>query len=221
MLGHCKVLFERQDPMKIFITSGNTWVRIDPVRVVTNTFTGETGLALANFLSENNLNIKLASSNEYLTALKANSKFSIDHYKYFEELDAVIKKNIHEFQPDVIIHAAAVSDYRPINESPVKIKSKLDEIDMGKWIPTKKLIKAIRNEYGFTKKLIQFKLETVTTDEELIAVAHKSMLENQSDLCIANRYNALEDVIIVSHEQNKKIKRTELPNHLLKWIQNA
>ena len=204
--------------MKIFITSGNTWVRIDPVRVVTNIFTGETGLNIANYLCEKKEDVILAGSNTYLFQLKGNPQIKYRLFQYFEDLDLVIKNTITQDKPDVIIHAAAVSDYRPKLEHPTKIKSNADEIDLGQWVPTKKLIKAIRNEYNFKGRLVQFKLETVENDEQLIQIAKKSMMTNQSDLCIANRMNAMEDVIAVSKNNIQKMKRKDLYSFLHEWI---
>lgn len=207
--------------MKIFITSGNTWVRIDPVRVVTNIFTGETGLNIANFLCDKNEDIILAGSNTYLFQLKGNPKIKYKLFQYFEDLDVVIKNTIEQDKPDVIIHAAAVSDYRPKLEHSIKIKSNADEIDLGKWVPTKKLIKSMRDEYHFNGRLVQFKLETVENDELLINIAKKSMATNRSDLCIANRMNAFEDVIVVSKNGFQKMKRKDLYAYLYEWIKNG
>lgn len=207
--------------MKIFITSGNTWVRIDPVRVVTNIFTGETGLNIANFLCEKKEDVILAGSNTYLFQLKGNPNINYKLFQYIEDLDSIIKNTILQDQPDVIIHAAAVSDYRPKSEHPTKIKSNSDEIDLGKWIPTKKLIKAMRDEYQFKGRLVQFKLETVENDEQLIAIAKKSMQTNHSDLCIANRMNAMEDVVAVSKNSNQKMKRKDLYAFLYEWIRKG
>ena len=36
---------------KILITAGPTWVRLDDVRVITNVFTGKSGVALAESLA--------------------------------------------------------------------------------------------------------------------------------------------------------------------------
>ena len=206
--------------MKIFITSGNTWVKIDPVRVVTNIFTGETGLNIANYLCEKKEDIVLAGSNSSLFQLKGNPKIEYRLFQYFEDLDLIIKNTITQYNPDVIIHAAAVSDYRPLTEHPTKIKSNSEEIDLGKWVPTKKLIRAMRQEYQFKGRLIQFKLETVENDEQLILLAQKSMQANQSDLCIANRLNDMENVIAVSNDVSKKMKRVDLYPYLHKWIIN-
>ena len=204
--------------MKIFITSGNTWVRIDPVRVVTNIFTGETGLNIANYLCDKKEEVILAGSNTFLFQLKGNTNIKYKLFQYFEDLDTVIKTTILQEKPDVIIHAAAVSDYRPKPEHPTKIKSNINEIDLGHWVPTKKLIHSIRKEYHFKGRLVQFKLETVDSDEQLITIAQKSMKTNQSDLCIANRMNAMEDVIAVYQDGVQKMKRTELYAYLHQWI---
>jgi len=204
--------------MKIFITSGNTWVRIDPVRVVTNVFTGETGLKIANYFCEKKEDVILAGSNPYLFQLKGNPQIKFKLFQYFEDLDAVIKTTILQEMPDVIIHAAAVSDYRPKLEHSTKIKSNTDEIDLGKWVPTKKLIHSIRKEYNYVGKLVQFKLETVPTDDQLIEIATRSMQANQANLCIANRMNAMEDVIAIFEGGFQKMKRSELYAFLYQWV---
>ncbi len=38
--------------MKVLVTAGSTWTKIDDVRIITNRFTGKTGLGLAQGLKK-------------------------------------------------------------------------------------------------------------------------------------------------------------------------
>ena len=94
--------------MKILITSGATREPIDKVRFITNMSTGRTGAALAEVLSS------LGNDVTYLHgegAAVPKAKVCIENFKDFRDLDEKLKRNLSGQKIDVVIHAAAVSDY--------------------------------------------------------------------------------------------------------------
>ena len=66
---------------------------------------------------------------------------------------------------DIVIHAAAVSDYRLKNEFPVKLKSGLKGLQL-ELSPTKKIIRFIK-KWNPSVFLVGFKLETEITMDSL------------------------------------------------------
>lgn len=95
--------------LRLLITSGGTAEPIDSVRVLTNTSSGRTGALLAGYF---------ARRGHEVTLLRAASSSSVDTpvhaeetYTTFADLDAALTRQLGAQDFDVVIHAAAVSDY--------------------------------------------------------------------------------------------------------------
>lgn len=170
--------------MKILITAGATWVKVDAVRILTNRFTGKTGLYLAKEFKKNGHKVKLLVNSHCLDEIRDRQVIT---YQYFDEFKKAINKLLKQEHFDVIIHTAAVSDYKLKNPKSGKIASGKKQITL-KLVPAPKIIKSIRS---LAKKslLIQFKLETKR--EGLIEAAYASLKSNKSDYVVAN---ALDDL---------------------------
>ena len=94
--------------MKILITAGGTNEPIDQVRVLTNRSTGHTGAELARLL---------AARGHQLTLLRATTAEAVPEIKQllfdsFDGLDVTLQTLLAREKFNLIVHAAAVSDYR-------------------------------------------------------------------------------------------------------------
>ena len=89
-----------------------------------------------------------------------------------------------DLPPDVVILAAAVSDYGVENPVDGKIRSKGDlDIHL---TPLPKLISSVRNKLGNDKKLVGFKLLVDSTNEQLQEAVMKSVKDNKCDMVVGN-----------------------------------
>ena len=170
--------------MKVLITAGATWIKIDDIRVITNSFTGKTGLYLAKALKKKGHKVTLLANPHCLGPIKSLKTYS---YRYFEDFKMLISKLLKGQCYDAIVHTAAVSDYRVKKPYPGKVVSGKKSLTL-KLEPTEKIIKRIRR-LASKSLLIQFKLEP--KQRGIINKAYKSLRENRSDFVIAN---ALEDL---------------------------
>ena len=170
--------------MKILITAGATWVRLDAVRILTNHFSGATGLYLAKDLKKKGHSVTLLVNPHCLEPIKGLKYF---HYHYFAEFKDKVIKLLKNRKYDVIIHTAAVSDYKLKTVYKGKISSGRKSLSL-KLIPTEKIINKIRR---LAKKaiLVQFKLEA--KNKGIINKAYQSLKANKSDFVVAN---SLEDI---------------------------
>ena len=165
--------------MKILVTAGATWVKVDEVRILTNRFTGRTGLYLAKGLKRKGHSVTLLINPHCVGKIKG---MKTHYYHYFDdfkrEVASLLKKNSY----DAIVHTAAISDYKLKKTYKDKIPSKKKSLNF-QLIPTQKIIKTIRKS---AKKalLIQFKLEA--KKKGLLASAYESLKSNKSDLVVAN-----------------------------------
>ena len=170
--------------MKILVTAGATWVKIDDVRILTNRFTGKTGLYLASELKKKGHSVTLVINPHCVGKVKGLKTIYYHHFKEFKErLSSALKNNKY----DAVIHTAAVSDYKIKNTFRGKIPSRKKSLTLS-LVPTEKVIKMIRR-LAKNAVLIQFKLQPGR--RTIIEKAYKSLKENRSDFAVAN---ALEDV---------------------------
>ena len=165
---------------KVLITAGPTIEYVDPVRVITNQSTGKTGVLLASKFVSAGAKVTLIYGSGKESPPKGVKLAKVETGK--EMYNAVIKEMKHKF--DIVILAAAVSDYTPEKQSTTKIKSGYNEIIV-KLKRAPKIIDQIkkiqRNVF-----LVGFKAETNLPREKLISEARKKLKESNADLIIAN-----------------------------------
>lgn len=170
--------------MKILITAGATWIKIDAIRILTSIFTGKTGLYLAKEFSKKGHSVTLIINPHCLDKIRG---LRVIPFKYFEDFKKRLVKELKKNRYEAIIHSAAVSDYELKKAFSGKISSGKKELTL-QLVPTEKIIKLIR-KLAPRSCLIQFKLET--NKKGLIKKAYRSLKENRSDFVVAN---ALEDL---------------------------
>ena len=165
---------------KILMTAGPTIEQIDPIRAITNLSSGKTGVSLAK---------ELVSAGAKVTFVygpgseKPPKGAKIINVMTSKEMYNSVKKELKN-KFDVVIMAAAISDYIPTNPSKKKIKSSKSSIT----INLKKSPKIIDEVKKLQKDviLIGFKAETNVTNAQLIKSAKRKLKESSSDLIIAN-----------------------------------
>jgi len=119
ILEEAAQLFSRQDlsALRFLITAGPTIEPIDPVRFLTNFSSGKMGYALARSARRRGADVILISGP---TGLRAPLHVQLISVSSAEEMKAAVFE--HREHCDVIIKAAAVSDYRPVEKAKHKMK---------------------------------------------------------------------------------------------------
>ena len=169
--------------MKVLITSGPTWVKLDEVRIISNQSTGEMGRLIAKVFEENGAKVTLIEG-PVREAYKT-KRVKILKYSFFEELTKTLKQECRK-QYDVVIHAAAVSDFKPASFFKGKISSK-SAVNL-KLIPTEKIINLIKKLSPKTI-LIGFKLEPNISINNIKRITKSLFQESHCDLVVANSIN--------------------------------
>jgi len=192
---------------KILITAGSTLVPIDSVRVISNTATGKTGVLLAEKLQSLGARVTLLLGGAEPCCL--DKKIRLIRFMFFDELKRMILKELKEKKYNIVIHSAAVSDYRPLKSYNYKVKSarKIWRLNL---VPTPKLINLIK-KVDRALFLVGFKFEPKAPRKILIDKARRLMCRAKLDLTIANtidmnRYQAyiVGQNKIQGHIRNKK-----------------
>lgn len=161
------------------ITAGPTYEAIDPVRYIGNRSTGTMGIALAE---------ELASRGAYVRLVIGPSEVQIPYYietirviSASEMYEASLKYMSHS---DIIIMAAAVSDYTPEKPATEKIKKEENKLSLT-LIKTKDILSTAGKLKADHQTLVGFALETNNERENAL----KKLTQKNADLIILNSLN--------------------------------
>ena len=165
---------------KVLMTAGPTIEKIDPIRVITNHSTGKTGVLLASELVSAGAKVTLVYGPGIAEPPKG---AKIIHVETVTEMFRAVKKQMKK-KFDIVILAAAASDYIPKNQYPKKIKSTKNSLT----IELKKAPKIIDHIKKLQKDvfLIGFKAETDISKKELVIRAKQKLRDSKADIIIAN-----------------------------------
>jgi len=165
---------------KVLMTAGPTIEYIDPIRVITNQSSGKTGILLASELISSGAKVTLIYGPGIEKPPKGAKIINVSTSN--EMFNAV--KNEMKRKYDIVIMAAAISDYTPEKPSKNKIKSNNNKIRIS-LKKTPKIIDYIK-KYRKNVFLVGFKAETNISKKDLIKLANKKMMESSADMIVAN-----------------------------------
>jgi len=179
IVEQAEILLSPQDlsGLKILVTAGATIEPIDPVRYITNRSSGKMGYAIARAAKYRGASVTLVSGP---TALTSPYGVTLCSVSTAEDMKQAVFENRQDC--DIIIKAAAVSDYRPRETARQKIKKGSDSLSL-------ELIKNpdILAQLGAAKEespciLVGFAAET----EALLSNAKKKLEAKNLDMIVAN-----------------------------------
>lgn len=182
--------------MRVLITCGATWTPIDDVRVISNISTGEMGHLIAEAFVLKNAKVTVIEGP--VTHTLADKKITIIKYRFFDELQRVLKAELLK-KYDLIIHAAAVSDFKVRGASTSKISSK-KAINL-KLVATRKLINDIK-KLSPGSFLVGFKLESKLDPKNIFKSVKTLFTQSGCDLVVANSLTGGYQGFIVNADGN-------------------
>lgn len=121
------MLYDKKDMKgkKVLVTAGPTCAHIDPVRYITNRSSGKMGYSIAEEARDRGAEVTLVSGPTQLEA-----PFGVKYVKVDTNKD-MLESVLAEFSSqDIVIKAAAVSDYKPKMYSNEKIKKLNDGLSI-------------------------------------------------------------------------------------------
>ncbi|MBI2655298.1 bifunctional phosphopantothenoylcysteine decarboxylase/phosphopantothenate--cysteine ligase CoaBC [Candidatus Woesearchaeota archaeon] len=163
---------------KILVTSGATFEEIDPVRVITNRSSGKMGNAIAEQAYLRGADVLLLRGHN-----STEPHYNINEEKFTTVNDLFNKIKKYLKNTDIIIHAAAVSDFEVNNKEDKKIKSR-QELHL-ELAPTTKILENLKklNKRIF---LMGFKAEYNFSKDGLTNSAYNLLKSANADLIVAN-----------------------------------
>lgn len=160
---------------RVLVTAGPTWSLIDPVRFITNRSSGKMGYAIAEEARDRGAEVTLVSGP---TSLKAPFGINTINITTNEEmLNEVLE---HFNSQDIVIKAAAVADYKPVEYSQNKIKKASDELVLN-FAKDTDILKKL-GEIKQNQVLIGFAAES----NDLISNAESKLKKKNLDYIVAN-----------------------------------
>jgi len=167
--------------IRVLITCGATWIPIDDVRVISNVSSGEMGHLIAQAFSQKSAKVTMIEGP--VTHTLTGNKVKIIKYRYFEELAHALKAELGK-KYHIIIHAAAVSDFKVKASAKSKISSGKD-LTL-RLAPTRKLINDIKR-MSPESFLVGFKLESKLNPKDILKTVKPLFVQAGCDLVVANK----------------------------------
>lgn len=158
----------------ILVTAGPTRETIDPARFISNMSSGKMGYAIAGAVRKRGGKVIMISGP---TSLKPPSGIDCTYVTTSEEMYQSVMNRLAE--ADVVIMAAAVSDFRPVKKSDTKIK-KGESLTLN-LVKTTDILSEIGRKRG-RQFIVGFAAET----ENLIKNATLKLKSKHLDIIIAN-----------------------------------
>jgi phosphopantothenate-cysteine ligase/phosphopantothenoylcysteine decarboxylase/phosphopantothenate--cysteine ligase len=214
-------------------------------------FTGRTGARVALEAHRRGHTVTLLTSHpeavrDLAPTFAPAERWAVRRYRTFEDLKVAMEELVPGGPFDVLIHAAAVSDYAlagvyvPVAGTTFDPMSaawthgKMADVSAGKvkshhaelWLrltPTPKLADRVRQPWGFRGVFVKFKLEVGVTDDELRAVAQRSREQSDADLIVANSLEAKDLMAWIGDRagQWERVSRADLARRLVERIESC
>lgn len=168
---------------KVLITAGATHEKLDPVRFLGNSSSGKMGIALAECFYLQGADVHLVLGPTVLAP-----KFSGIHVTSVAsaaEMFTVVEQDFHS--ADIVVCAAAVADFTPLQTSDQKIKKEEGKQEIELVLVKTKDILAYCGHHKTTKQLVVgFALET----DNALVHANKKLVSKNADAIVLNSPSA-------------------------------
>ncbi|MCL2797567.1 MAG: bifunctional phosphopantothenoylcysteine decarboxylase/phosphopantothenate synthase [Firmicutes bacterium] len=227
----------------VLVTAGATREPIDPVRYITNRSSGKMGIAIAEAAARRGARVILVhgeikvDSGQWTVDRKedenpiepstvnrqpptfSESRITAVKVETTDEMCRAVMQYLPE--SDIVIKAAAPSDYKVVAQSPQKIKSENLTLNLVKNVDIAAEVGRIKGD----KKLVVFAAET----EDLIKNAQQKLKNKNADLIVANDITkegagfSVDTNIVTLISRKKSVSYDKMPkaavaNLILDWV---
>ena len=179
-------LLSRNGPLQgkhVLVTAGGTQEPIDPVRFITNRSSSKQGYALSQAALDMGADVTLITAP---TCLSPPFGATVLRVHTAKEMHDAVMRNID--RADILIMAAAVADFKPVNQSGAKLKKKegVPEIKLEPTIDILQSVAKRKAEKNLSIFVVGFAAET----EDLEASAFDKLSQKKLDMIVANDVSA-------------------------------
>ena len=168
----------RRDELRglgVLVTAGPTVEDIDPVRFVSNRSSGRMGFRVAEAARDRGARVVLVSGP---TGLPDPPGVEVEHVRSAADMAAAVERRVDA--ADIVVMAAAVSDYRPVDVAAHKVKKQAGPLTI-ELARTADILAGLGERKG-ARFLVGFAAET----EDVLAHAREKLRRKRLDLIVAN-----------------------------------
>ena len=170
---------------RVLITTGPTREPIDPVRFITNRSSGKMGIALAREAFRRGAEVQLVHGP---VSVKVPMEVDCIPVETADEMGQAVVQAIFEAAtpPDIVIMAAAVADFRPVECASRKMK-KAERPETIPLAPTTDILLEVGRRRGAVRRpiLVGFAVETGEVDD-LLAEVRRKLTAKSADMIVGN-----------------------------------
>ncbi|MFM6975163.1 MAG: bifunctional phosphopantothenoylcysteine decarboxylase/phosphopantothenate--cysteine ligase CoaBC [Agromyces sp.] len=175
--------------MRVLVSAGGTREAIDPVRYLGNHSSGKQGLAIARAAQLRGAEVTLVLG---LSNVEPPAGIRVERPTSALDMREVMLRLAPS--QDIVVMAAAVADFRPVNVS----DSKLRKADLGERLSLELVANPdILAELSAAKSpqqvIVGFAAETGSSEEEVVTIARAKLERKRCDVLVANRVGPGED----------------------------
>lgn len=194
-----------KDARSILITAGGMREYIDGVRYIGNYSSGRTGAEIANYFSTQGFDVTWLGAKSALQPARVKNRVL---YETFEDLSSQLSSQLKQNHFDIVIHAAAVSDFSVESLSCGKLKqsaSRENKIPSSETLQIQlkrnpKLVNEIKNwSVNPDIRVVAFKLTNTNVYEDRLKAVDKLMSQSAVDYVV---HNDMSDISQTSHSYN-------------------
>ncbi len=206
---------------RVLVVAGPTMELIDPVRAITNTSSGRTGVLLASELILDGCDVTMVYGPGRERAPEGAKVINV--ISVAEMMAATLREaqNNH----DIIVMAAAAADYIPAEYNRDKIDSEQDGLNIA-MNRAPRIINRLRKAAP-QSMLVGFKAEVNVSQDDLVKSARDKLLETEADMIVANDvgdgYQNDSDsnlVIVVDRDEHTSSGR-KVKEEIVRFIKDA
>lgn len=161
---------------KVLVTAGPTMEKLDPVRYITNHSTGKMGYAIAKHCMQRGAEVTLITGK---TDTPKPPFVKIVEIVSAQDMFEAVKSCFKE--QDIIIKAAAVADYRPVNISDEKVKKKDGDLS----IPLERTVDILQY-LGDNRREGQFLCGFSMETQNMLENSRAKLEKKHVDMIVAN-----------------------------------
>lgn len=188
---------------RVLITAGPTQEAMDPVRFITNHSSGKMGYETAKAAQDLGADVTLISGPVMLPA-----PISVNFIPVVSANDMFEAVKQHYLDHDFIIKAAAVGDYRPLQQAKHKIKKQQDTLEMT-FVKNPDILAYIGEHKQEHQLICGFAMET----QKLLENATEKLRKKNCDMIVANHLHTegagfqgdTNIVTLIEHDQTKTL----------------
>ena len=174
---------------RILISFGSTVEYVDPIRIISNTSSGKMGISLVKNALTFGSKITIVKGSTTAAGDIRDESFPKIDFKVFDvttskQMHDVIIKELNSVLYDIVILAAAVSDFKPSEYSSSKINSDIPSLTLT-FVPTVKIIDKIKIAHK-NLFLVAFKADYDVSLDVLLQKSYQKIVDADADLVVAN-----------------------------------